>query len=150
MDVSQLPFNRLVGLRAEPDDSPYLVSLDGGPQHANHLGKLHAGALLTVAEVGSGVYLLRHLGPAEGLTPVVRRLAAKFRRPATGLVRARANVPPGQLAAWKTELAHRGRLWAAVPVEVVDAACEVVLSTTVEWFINRTRPLVPSPLRGEG
>lgn len=137
MDITGLPFNRLVGLEAEPASSPYLVSLEGGRQHANHLGTLHACALLTVAEVGSGVFLLRHLGERDGLTPVVRRLQAKFRRPATGRVSARAAVPPGQVASWRMELETRGRLWASVPVEVVDAGGAVVLSATVEWYIGR-------------
>jgi acyl-coenzyme A thioesterase PaaI-like protein len=147
MDITQLPFNRLVGLQAEPDNSPFLVSLDGGPQHANHLGTLHACVLLTVAEVGSGVFLLRHLGAADGYTPVVRRLEAKFRRPAIGRVVARAAVAPERVAAWKAELASGGRVWATVPVEVVDGNGTVVLTTAVEWYISRNESVASSDQR---
>jgi acyl-coenzyme A thioesterase PaaI-like protein len=145
MDVTQLPFNRLVGLQAEPADSPYLVSLQGRPEHANHLGTLHACVLLTVAEVGSGVYLLRHLGSVTGVTPVVRRIEAKFRRSADGKVAARATVAPELIAAWKSELEQRGRVWATVPVDVVDATGEVVVSSTIEWYLGRDNRLGEKP-----
>jgi acyl-coenzyme A thioesterase PaaI-like protein len=80
MDVTRLPFNQLLGLEVPPPDSGFLVSLPAGPQYANHLGTVHAGTLLAVAEAGSGAYLVRHLGRGEGFVPVVRRLEAKFRR----------------------------------------------------------------------
>lgn len=138
VDVTQLPFNRLVGL--EPADGDLLVSLRAGPQHANHLGTVHASALLAVAEAGSGAFLAGRLGDAAGFVPVVRRLEAKFRKPAAGRVSARAAVADGEVARWAAEISTRGRVLAAVPVEVVDAAGVVVMSATVEWFIARTAP----------
>jgi acyl-coenzyme A thioesterase PaaI-like protein len=136
MDVTQLPFNRLVGLEPAGADG-FLVSLPAGPQHANHVGTVHASALLAVAEAGSGAFLVRHMGDPAGFVPVVRRLDAKFRRPASGRVSARAAVNPAEVARWAAELATRGRVSAMVPVEVVDAAGVVVLTATVEWFIAR-------------
>jgi acyl-coenzyme A thioesterase PaaI-like protein len=137
MDVTQLPFNRLIGLEPAAEDGGLLVSLPGGPQYTNHLGTVHASALLAVAEAGSGAFLIRHLGSGEGYVPVVRRVEAKFRKPAAGRVSARAVVPPGEVARWAAELAARGRVSAAVPVEVVDSAGVVVMSAVVEWFIAR-------------
>ncbi len=74
MNVTQLPFNRLVGLVPAKVDSGLLVTLPDGPQYLNHLGTVHAGALLAVAEAGSGVILLDQLGDTTGDVPVVRRL----------------------------------------------------------------------------
>lgn len=135
MDVTQLPFNRLVGL--EPAVGDLLVSLPAGPQHDNHMGTIHASALLAVAEAGSGAFLAERLGNAVGFVPVVRRLEAKFRKPAAGRVSARATVPAEEVERWKAELVARGRVSAAVKVEVVDTGGVVVLSATVEWFIAR-------------
>jgi acyl-coenzyme A thioesterase PaaI-like protein len=135
VDVTQLPFNRLIGLEAANPDDGFLVGLPDGPQYANHLGTVHASALVAVAEAGSGVFLMRHLGDVTGFVPVVRRLEAKFRKPATGRVWARATVPPEVVARWAEELASRGRVLAAVPVEVVDTGGVVVMSAVVEWFI---------------
>jgi len=137
MDVTQLPFNRLLALEAAPADSEFLVSLPEGAQYTNHLGTVHAGALLAVAEAGSGAFLVRHLGSVAGFVPVVRRMEAKFRKPASGRVSGRATVAPEEVAKWSAELAARGRVSAPVPVEVVDATGVVVLSAVVEWFIAR-------------
>jgi acyl-coenzyme A thioesterase PaaI-like protein len=144
MDVTQLPFNRLLGLQSESADSGFLVSLPSGSQYTNHLGTVHASALLAVAEAGSGVFLVRHFGAGTGFVPVVRRMEARFRKPASGRVSARAAVDPAEVARWVSELAARGRVSAAVPVEVVDAAGVVVLTASVEWFIARGSPEAPS------
>jgi acyl-coenzyme A thioesterase PaaI-like protein len=108
MDVTQLPFNRLVGLEPAPAGSGFLVSLPDGPQYTNHLGTVHASALLAVAEAGSGVFLLDRLGDSAGVVAVVRRLEAKFRRPASGRVSARVVVAPEEVARWTSELVARG------------------------------------------
>ena len=50
MNVTQLPFNRLLGLELGADDNSSLVCLPDGPQYTNHLGTVHASALLAVAE----------------------------------------------------------------------------------------------------
>lgn len=137
MDVTQLPFNHLIGLELAPSDSGFLVSLPDGPQYTNHLGTVHASALLAVVEAGSGAFLLRHLGEAEGFVPVVRRLECKFRKPASGRVSARADVPAAEITRWSAELASRGRVSVTVPVEVVDSAGVIVVTAVVEWFIAR-------------
>ena len=136
MDVTRLPFNRLIGLEPAAPDSGFLVSLPAGPQYANHLGTIHAVALLAVAEAGAGAFLARQENIPAQVVPVVRRVEAKFRRPATGLVSARCSVPPAEVAAWLDELATRGRVSAVVPVEVVDATGMVVLLANIEWFIS--------------
>lgn len=140
MDVTQLPFNRLIGLEPAATDSGFLVGLPEGLQYTNHVGTVHASALLAVAEAGSGAFLARHLGAGIGFVPLVRRLESKFRKPASGPVWARAAVPPEEVSRWSTELASRGRVSATVPVEVVDGAGVVVLSAVVEWFIARGSP----------
>jgi acyl-coenzyme A thioesterase PaaI-like protein len=137
MDVTQLPFNRLLGLEPATADSGFLVCLPDGPQYTNHLGTVHAGALLAVAEAGSGAFLVRRFGPGTGFVPVVRRLEARFRKQARGRVSARCTVGADEVERWSAELAARGRVLAPVAVEVVDAAAVVVLSAVVEWFIAR-------------
>ncbi|HEY0079575.1 MAG TPA: DUF4442 domain-containing protein [Pyrinomonadaceae bacterium] len=140
MDVTQLPFNRLLRLEAMPAGSGALISLPGGQQYTNHLGTVHASALLAVAEAGSGAFLVQQLGSGEGYIPVVRRVEAKFHKLASGPVSARAVVPHGEVCRWSADLAARGRVSASVSIEVLDAAGAVVLSATVEWFIARGIP----------
>jgi len=64
MDVTQLPFNRFIGLERLADGSAFLVSIPDGPQFKNHLGTVHASALLAVAEAGSGAFLAGWCGDA--------------------------------------------------------------------------------------
>jgi acyl-coenzyme A thioesterase PaaI-like protein len=135
MDVTQLPFNRLVGLESAAGDGGYLVYLPDGPQYTNHLGTVHAGALLAVAEAGSGAFLVHQLGSGVGFVPVVRRLEAKFRKPARGRLFARCPVGTQEVEQWSAELAARGRVLAPIAVDVVDADGVIVLSAAVEWFI---------------
>jgi acyl-coenzyme A thioesterase PaaI-like protein len=139
MDVTQLPFNRLIGLETGAEDSDFLVCLPAGPQYTNHLGTVHASALLAVAEAGSGAFLVRQFGSNAGFVPVVRRLEAKFRKPAQGRVYARCNVEVPVVERWSAELASRGRVSAPINVEVVDSAGVSVLSAVVEWFIAQAR-----------
>jgi hypothetical protein len=80
MDVTHLPFNALIGLGPAQADSGFLVSLTAGSQSTNHLGTVHVSALLADAEAGSGATLMRHLGSAAGVVPVVRRLRRSFAR----------------------------------------------------------------------
>jgi acyl-coenzyme A thioesterase PaaI-like protein len=150
MDVTQLPFNRLIGLEPAAADSGFLVGLPEGPQYTNHLRTVHAGALLAVAEAGSGTFLARHMGGRAGFVPVVRRMDSKFCRPASGQVWARVNVPPEEVARWMEKLETRGRTSAAVPVEVVDTAGSVVLTAVVEWFITRGGPDAESSATADG
>ena len=137
MDVTQLPFNRLIGLQGTDNGG---VSLPAGQQYTNHLGTVHGSALMAVAEAGSGAFIVQHFSHFIGFIPVVRNFSAKFRKPAHGTVSSRVTVSAEATTDWIEELANRRRLLAEVPVEVIDSNGEVVLRATVEWFIAEARP----------
>lgn len=137
MDVTALPFNRFLGLQTADPGSGFLVALPGSANFTNHLGTVHAGALLSVAEAGSGAFLLKHLGDGTGYLPVVRRMESKFRKPAHGRISARASVGAGELERFMTELTAKGRALIRVSVEVVDESGVIALSSEVDWFIAR-------------
>lgn len=137
MDVSKLPFNQLIGLELGDPQSDFLVSLPDKRQYANHLGTIHGSALVAVAEAGSGQFLARQFGDIKGVIPVVRKLEAKFRKPASGRVYSRCLVAPGVVCSWVEEFSSRGRFSAAIPVEVVDSKGVVVLSAVVQWFVSK-------------
>ena len=136
MDITHIPFNALVGIeRAEVDGA--LLQLPSDPRYLNHLGTVHASALLALAEASSGEFLLRHLNSLDGIAPVVRRLDAKFRKPAKGLIVSRAYVAPDALTQLDGELAVKGRSLVSISVELHDQVGVHVLSATIEWFIQR-------------
>jgi len=139
MSVLTLPFNSFLGL--EPASEPgQLLRLPADPKYLNHLGTVHASALLALAEASSGEFLFRHFGSAEGILPVVRRLESKFRKPANGAVTSNASAPAEALTQLTPDLAAKGRALLPITVELHDASGAHVLTATVEWFLQRLTP----------
>ena len=137
--VTELPFNRLIGIQTA-SDSAQLLRLPPGGQYLNHLGTVHASALLALAEASSGEFLLRHFGSSVGVVPVVRHIEAKFRKPANGTVVSTAHVAPDALAQLDADLAAKGRALIPITVELHDESGTHALSASVEWFIQRLKP----------
>src|SRR5262245_4421738 len=136
MDVTSIPFNTLVGIE-HAEEADALLQLPSDPRYLNHIGTVHAGALLALAEAASGEFLLRHFGSLDDIVPVVRRLEAKFRKPAKGLISSTATVAPEGLKFLEADLTKKGRSLVTVSVELRDQAAVVVFSATIEWFIQR-------------
>lgn len=134
--VTELPFNRFVGIETA-SDPPQLLRLPAGAKYLNHLGTVHASAQLALAEASSGEFLLWHFGSSSGVVPVVRRLEAKFRKPANGAVTSTVSVPPEALEQLAVDLAAKGRALVSVAVELHDESGAHTLSATVEWFITK-------------
>lgn len=114
-----------------------MLQLPAGGQYLNHLGAVHASALLALAEASSGEYLLKHFGSSEGVVPVVRHIEAKFRKPANGCVHSSANAAPEALAQLNADLTAKGRALISVTVELHDESGTHALTASVEWFIQR-------------
>ena len=136
MDVTAIPFNRLLGLRAEGAS----LSLPADPSHQNHLGTVHAGAQFALAEAASGQWLLSRFGAeaAENVA-VVRHADVKFRKPATGELSAQAEVAPEEAERFLETLSRRGRATIEVRVRLCDGEGNVTLEASFEWFAQRAR-----------
>src|ERR1700690_1590626 len=79
MEVSAIPFNRFLGLRA----GGAALTLPTDPKYHNHLETVHAGAQFSLAEAASGQWMLDRFGEAAAeYAAVVRHADVKFRRPA--------------------------------------------------------------------
>jgi acyl-coenzyme A thioesterase PaaI-like protein len=137
--VTELPFNSFLGIQVATEPSR-LLRLPVGEQYLNHLGAVHASAQLALAEASSGEFLLKHFGSTDGLVPVVRRLEAKFRKPANGAVTSTATATPESLVQLDAELASKGRSLIPITVELHDESGVHSLSATVDWFIQRIPP----------
>jgi len=133
--VLDLSFNRFIGLQGA--DEPHLLRLPASERYLNHIGTVHASALVALAEASSGEFLLRHVGQVEGIIPVVRRLESKFRKPAHGAVTSSVTTKPELLDELRRDLAAKGRALISIAVELHDQSGEHVLSATVDWFIAK-------------
>ena len=136
--VTELPFNSFLGIQSAADPA-HLLRLPSGEQYLNHLGTVHASAQLALAEASSGEFLLRHFGSTKGIVPVVRRLEAKFRKPANGSITSNASATPESLAQLDAELSSKGRAVIPISVELHDESGAHTLSATFEWFIQRDK-----------
>jgi acyl-coenzyme A thioesterase PaaI-like protein len=134
--VTELPFNSFLGIQIATEPSQ-LLRLPSGDRYLNHLGTVHASAQLALAEASSGEFLLKHFGSTAGIVPVVRRIEAKFRKPAHGMVTSTASAAPESLAQLDAELASKGRSLISITVELHDESGAHTLSATVEWLIQR-------------
>ena len=141
--VTQLPFNKLIGL--EPAEPPQILRLPAGDRYSNHLGTVHASAQLALAEASSGEFLMRSIGAMDGLIPVVRRLEAKFRRPAKGALTSTVTSPPTGVSSARAELTVKGRTFITVDVELRDETGACTLSASVEWFITLAQSSAEPP-----
>src|SRR5882762_3547949 len=93
MDITAIPFNRLIKI-ARPDDPSFLLQLGESADYENHLGTVHASAQLALAEATSGELLMQtfpELG--QSVLAVVRRMEAKFRKPLKGKILSKAAIP---------------------------------------------------------
>ncbi len=136
MDVSAIPFNRFLGLRA----GEAALALPEDPKYLNHLGTVHAGAQFSLAEAASGQWLLNRFGEAAAdYVAVVRRADVKFRRPAAGELTAQAGAPPEEAERFLEMLTQRGRAAIEVRVQVLGEDGSATLESVFEWFAQRAR-----------
>jgi acyl-coenzyme A thioesterase PaaI-like protein len=136
VNVTAIPFNRLLGLRSEGD----ALRLPADANYENHLGTVHAGAQFALAEAASGQWLLSRFGAeAARNLAVVRHADVKFRRPAVGELTARAEVGAEEADRFLETLSRRGRAAIEVRVRLLDGEGSVTLEASFEWFAQRIR-----------
>lgn len=138
MQLTDLALNQALGLRVAPAGAPHLLELPLTPLLQNHLGTMHAAAQFALAEAASAECLRREF-PALAATvlPVVRGVAAKYRRPATGDLFAFAQTDDATRQNLAASLAARPAARATVNVELKDAAGTLTFSGQFEWFIAK-------------
>ncbi len=135
MNLKEIPFAKL--LAVANSDSEFLFELSNDEKYTNHLGTVAAAAQFSLAEFASGQWMINTFPDiATQVIPVLRKSEVKFRKPATGRVRARAMVNKETSNQFITELTQRKRALLTIPIELVNDDLEVVMSGTYEWFIQ--------------
>ena len=141
MNIEDIAFNRLIGLRREPAGGEFAVSLPADARYHNHLGIVHAAAQLAVAEAASGDWMLRNFGDhADEFIAVVRRMETKFKHPARGKIFGKAVGGAAVRAQLAADMATKRAWFFSLGVEVFDETGAHTLTGSVEWFLTR-RPV---------
>lgn len=102
-----------------------------------HLGSVHAIALLNVAEQASGLAMLA--GLPEGIRGIVTNIAMQYLKKARGTIRAVSRV---------TVPAIRTDTDLVVTAECLDATGDVVARASVTWRLGPERPKGVSAVSG--
>ncbi len=139
MEVTQIPFNKLLGLQLEDGK----LTLTENQQFLNHLGTVHASAQFALAEAASGQCLLENFSDlAADCIPVLRRAEVKYRSAATGPLSANANISDEESGVFRAQLTTKGRASLAIDVELRDQSGKVTLAAKMEWFVQRASAAV--------
>ncbi len=141
MDITEIPFNKWLGITRVQDGSGYFLELGDSPEFRNHLGTVHASVQLALAEATSAEYLLMLFPELSGkVVAVVRRLDMKYKAPLSGRIMSKAAVPQEETEQFLSQFRSKGRGLIGVRVEVVDDDRTVGLIGRVEWFVQELSP----------
>ena len=136
MDVTELPFNRFVGIQKCPDRAEGIFQLPEHPQYLNHLGTVHASALFALAEASSGQFLAQHLTlDPNTIIPVLRRGEIKYRKAAMGAVYSRGNFLPDDWKQFHETFDRKRRALISFSIEILNLDDVTVALATYEWFV---------------
>lgn len=144
MDVTQIPFNKLLGICkcAVPDEG--LLILRESDRYSNHLNTIHAGAQFALGEAASGEYLLRRfksIVEKETIIPVVRNAEVKFKKAGKGEIKASAHIPDDVVSQTVASIEKKGRTLIPVTVIITDSDGNITMTGTYEWFVQRAESL---------
>jgi hypothetical protein len=136
MDVTELPFNRFVGVQKCTDRTNGIFQLPAHSHYLNHLGTVHASALFALAEASSGQFLAQHLIlKPDTIIPVLRRGDIKYRKPAMGVVFSRGAFVPDDWNHFHEIFDRKRRALISFGIEILNQDDVVVALASYEWFV---------------
>ncbi len=140
MNIEQVPFNKLLGIKKCDNCKECQVVLPKSQHYANHLNTVHASAQFALAEAASGECLFqrfREFAQKETLIPVIRKTELKFRKPAIGEIRAKASITDEVANQTIASIEKRGRAIIPVDVDITDSNDNQTMTATYEWFVQK-------------
>lgn len=131
-----VPYSGSIGARVRQLEPGYAqLTLRDRRRVRQHLGSVHAVALLNLGELTSGLAVLGGLPP--GLRAIVTRLSAEYFQKARGLLTSDARV---RVSATLLQDVQSGPAELPVFAEIRDADGAVVCRVSAEWRVDRQRP----------
>jgi acyl-coenzyme A thioesterase PaaI-like protein len=135
IDITRVPFNQFLGIVVSKREGG-ILEIPEAPALLNHLGTVHASALMGLAEATSGELMLRVFREVEiPVIPVVRRFETKFKKPASGAIYSKGEINAAVAEQFLATLNAKGRALLEVNVNIYDAEENHAMTATVEWFV---------------
>ncbi len=135
MDIAKLPFNKVLGIKADGRQ----IVLVPHMQHLNHVETVHAVVIFGVAEAASGLCLLDRFPEfTQSFVAVLRNATTKYRRPAIAdsELRGTGTLNDDTAVEFLATLQSRGRAMVDIPVSVMQDGLEI-FSGNFTWFAGR-------------
>jgi len=132
-----VPFAGFLGLEiTEVSAGEATVVLPRKPEHNNHVGSQHAGALFTVAETASGAAFVGAFAIRMGdVVPLAKSAEIDYEKVAHGPITATARLGMDAAAALAT-LDAEGKVEFPCEVELHDKDGNRVATATVHWHVR--------------
>lgn len=135
MNLKHIPFAKLLGLTEGQGD--FLFELTDDINYTNHLGTVAAAAQFSLAEFASGQWLLNTFPEiAPNVIPMLRKSEVKFKKPAYGRIRAKANVSKETQDEFLYIFNLHKRALIKIYIVLVNDNNEEVMNGVYEWFIQ--------------
>ena len=134
MDILEIEFIKLLGIKR---DNSSLI-LEPKEKLNNHIGSLHAGALYTLAEAQSGLFLQDSFKEfSADAVPLLRCSKTTYKNSATSVVKAFASANKNDLEKFKDNFLKKGRATISIKVELLDSKKRIVMLGEFKWFVQR-------------
>jgi len=130
MNVVKIPFVKLLDINLTET-----LELKLKKEITNHLGSIHAGALYTLAETQSGLFLQEQFKEYKNVLPILRGGEIKYKKEAKGTVSAIAKVDKESLEKFENTLNKRGKALIEVEVKLYSNN-NLIASSKFNWFIR--------------
>lgn len=113
-----------------------VVRIPNDKKNQNHVGTVHAAALVLVGETAGGLAIL--LEPRlAGYLLLAKGLAIRYRRPGATAVSASARLSEAQVLAAVAAVESAGKVDVPVVSELRDEAGELVAELTVDFHLRK-------------
>lgn len=116
-----------------------VVRIPNEPKNQNHVGTVHAAALVLVGETAGGLALLNEPRFA-GLLLLAKGLQIRYRKPSTGACSASARLGEEAVLAALAALAEHGKVDVPLAIELRNDGGDLLCEMTVDYHLRVRAP----------
>lgn len=133
MNILEIPFVKLLNITQDENK----LSLNENKTLLNHLESTHAGAIYTLGETQSGLYL-QELFPSlqDKVIPALRDSKIKYKKPALGNLSANATCSQEKIDNFQKIFEKKKRASIEITVNISNKDEQIIAIASFTWFIQ--------------
>lgn len=138
--LATVPFAHRANLEiVHAEGGHVVVRIPNEPKNQNHVGTVHAAALVLVGETAGGLALLNE-PRLQGYLLLAKGLQIRYRKPSTGDCSASARLSEEAVQAALAGLNEHGKVDVPLAVELRNDAGELLCEMTVDFHLRTRKP----------